>query len=887
MRSRAATILFTLFAPITLPAYLIFLGLSNLLGGAFYIVIEATVAPIARRPITLTSGQMALLALPVMAVLPIVAAGHLALWLFRTAAAWLIAAGRWQTGIHSQAVSFVAGAVWLLAALWATVTCLNAATGASWVGQGPTTSEREQYVEHMTKLRLLGEMPEEMQKRRREIIAELEEYQERVHPNWERVLEVMRDDKNAFSGIRSQVIVRRLTGLPWYFDPAEISEDGLDHSELMLGPLIFVWMLMIRWPGTFSLLRFKPLCVLWYVLRIALVTGSLYYLITWEPIESYYGFWFEPKDMTSLFVALSPAHWLGFAYWRWVRLEWYLFNGGLWMMIVGLLAALWWAAWRASPLLGWPRYYVAFLASRLLQRKRIAFFSVGAVTLCVAMMIIVISVMGGFVDSIRTRANGLLGDLVVDGLSVSGYPYYQEFIDRIKKLRDGSGEPIVVQATPLIRTYGILQFPAAQLTKAVTIVGIRLDEYVQVNKFGEDLFYNNRYGDTTLSPRGQQTYLRDDKGIPRLTAEQEAAYARYLSTLSPEKRAEEEKKYQREPGDDYPGPGVFKSSADASGNEDRELPGVIVGRSIVFRRQASGEYYRPYKYPRGEMCFLTVLPLTRTGDVSTEPPPKPSFRYVDDSRTGIHEIDSANVYVDFDTLQRLISMEAMERADGTGKAGARCSQIQIKLNPKYAGTRRELMRMRDRINDEWREFSDQMPADAIERRMMLNVEAHTWEELQASFIAAIEKEKFLVLIMFGVISIVAIFLILCIFYMIVQEKTRDIGIIKSVGGSAAGVAAVFLAYGGAIGLVGCVLGGLLGTTFVEHINEVQDWLARLNPEWRVWSPETYSFDKIPDVWKWSEVIWISVMAVIASIIGATFPALRAGRTWPVETLRYE
>ena len=863
---------------------MVFLALSNLLGAAFYVVIEATVARIARRPITLSPGQMALLAIPVLAVLPVVAAGHMVLWLVRTAAAWLIAAGRWQAGTRSRAVSFALGAVWTAVALWATVTCLNAAMGASWIGKGPRN--RELFVEYVTKVRTLGEMPEEMQARRRQLIAELEQYKERVHPRWEIILEMMRDDTSFFGGIRSQVMVRRLAGIPWYFDPAEVSEDGLDHSELMLGPLIFVWMLMIRWPGMLRVLRFQALQIAWFVVRVGLVAGCIYWLVTWTPVESYYGFWFEPSEMPWLFAALSPAHWLGFVYWRWVRPEWYLFNAGLWMMIIGALVALWWAAWRASPLLGWPRYYVAFLASRLLQRKRIAFFSVGAVTLCVAMMIIVISVMGGFVDSIRTRAHGLLGDLVMDG-NISGYPYYQEFIDRIKKLRDDKGGLIVVQATPLIRTYGILQFPAAQVTKAVTIVGIRLDEYVQVNKFGEDLFYNNRYGDTTLGPRVQQMYHRGEDGIPRLPPKLEEGYARYLASLSPEELAETEKKYRREPGDDYPGPGVFKDAADAAGREDRELPGVIIGRSIVFRRQASGEYYRSYKYPRGELCYLTMLPLTRTGDVSTEPPPKPSFRYIDDSRTGIHEIDSANVYVDFDTLQKFLSMEALQRADGSGMAGARCSQIQIKLRPEYGDDRAALMRMRDLINEEWNRFADEAPADAIERGMMANVEAHTWEELQASFIAAIEKEKFLVLIMFGVISIVAIFLILCIFYMIVQEKTRDIGIIKSVGGSAAGVAAVFLAYGGAIGLVGCVLGGLLGTTFVEHINDVQDWLARLNPEWRVWSPETYSFDKIPDVWKWSEVIWISVLAVVASIAGATFPAVRAGRTWPVESLRYE
>ena len=148
-------------------------------------------------------------------------------------------------------------------------------------------------------------------------------------------------------------------------------------------------------------------------------------------------------------------------------------------------------------------------------------------------------------------------------------------------------------------------------------------------------------------------------------------------------------------------------------------------------------------------------------------------------------------------------------------------------------------------------------------------------------------EKFLVLIMFGVISIVAVFLILCIFYMIVQEKTRDVGIIKSIGGSTEGVAAVFLAYGAAIGLVGAILGSFLGTVFVDHINEIQDMLARINPDWRVWSPETYSFDKIPSEWKWVEVLAISGLAIVASIVGAAFPAIRAGRTWPVESLRYE
>jgi len=121
----------------------------------------------------------------------------------------------------------------------------------------------------------------------------------------------------------------------------------------------------------------------------------------------------------------------------------------------------------------------------------------------------------------------------------------------------------------------------------------------------------------------------------------------------------------------------------------------------------------------------------------------------------------------------------------------------------------------------------------------------------------------------------------------VHEKTRDIGILKSIGASAEGVTSVFLAYAAAIGLVGCIIGSILGVQFVDHINDIQNFLARLNPDWRVWSPDTYSFDQIPSAWKWSEVIFISILSICSSVLGAAIPAMRAGKTWPVESLRYE
>ena len=885
--------LFFVLAPISVPIYLLFVAGTNLLGAANYIVIEATLARILKRPVSLTTGQIAIFAIPILIAAPFAAAAHFLLAVGRGIGRGLCAVGHWQTGLTSRAWTFGIGTLWFAAALWTTMMCFNAAMAMGWIGMGVSTQTRNQFIDCIRRDLFMDELPKDMQQRRERVIAELGEHQSRLSPGWDIIQRAVSNDAFPFRQLNrySGVAMRKIAGLPWYFIPKELAPDGLDHSVLLLGPLLFCWMLLVRWPGTFAVLRFRLVHVAWCAARLIVVVAAMYGIGTWVPLTVDDTLWLNGEHPGVFVQYFSPAAWFGATYLQYAEPEWYLFNLGLWLVLICVVAFVWWTAWRASPFVGWPRYYIAFLASRLLQRKRIAFFSVGAVTLCVAMMVIVISVMGGFVDSIRDRANSLLGDLVLDG-SMQGFPFYEEFIAEVKKLRDEkTGEPLVVEATPLIYSYGILQVPALSKTKAVRIWGIKLDEYVRVNQFGKDLFYNNRYGDTRLDePRAQPTWGYDATTRRAVLPEEldRWYFEKYLASLPLQEREEEIRKHPRDAGR-FAGPGVFVQSSDEAlkpGYEGSPYPGVIIGRDILFTRLPSGEYRRPFDHPRGELCLLTVLPLTRSGQIIQQAPPQPAFRYVDDSKTGIHEIDSMNVYVDFSLLQGFMKMNAQEREEG-GFTSPRCNQMQIKLRPQFAWPRDVLLRNKAIVQRCWTEVTGNLPADPFEARMLSNVSIETWEEMQAGFIAAIEKEKFLVLIMFGVISIVAVLLILCIFYMIVQEKTRDIGIIKSVGASAEGVVAVFLVYGAAIGLVGAILGGLLGTTFVEHINEVQDWLARINPAWRVWSPDTYSFDKIPSHWKWSELLWISGLAILASIVGAAVPAIRAGRTWPVEALRYE
>ena len=73
--------------------------------------------------------------------------------------------------------------------------------------------------------------------------------------------------------------------------------------------------------------------------------------------------------------------------------------------------------------------------------------------------------------------------------------------------------------------------------------------------------------------------------------------------------------------------------------------------------------------------------------------------------------------------------------------------------------------------------------------------------MHAMALGAVQKEKGLLTFLFGVISVVAVVLILVIFYMIVLEKTRDIGTLRALGASQLGIASIFLGYAQVISLI--------------------------------------------------------------------------------------
>ena len=147
------------------------------------------------------------------------------------------------------------------------------------------------------------------------------------------------------------------------------------------------------------------------------------------------------------------------------------------------------------------------------------------------------------------------------------------------------------------------------------------------------------------------------------------------------------------------------------------------------------------------------------------------------------------------------------------------------------------------------------------------------------------EQSILNMLLFFIIA-VAGFGILAIFSMIVVEKTRDIGVLKALGASTAGVRGIFLGYGLLLGWSAAASGWLGGLLFVRYINEIEKWLSRLTGR-KVFDDTIYYFNEIPTLVEPWTVAWIVGGALFIAVAASIWPAQRAARLHPVQALRFE
>jgi lipoprotein-releasing system permease protein len=271
-----------------------------------------------------------------------------------------------------------------------------------------------------------------------------------------------------------------------------------------------------------------------------------------------------------------------------------------------------------------------------------------------------------------------------------------------------------------------------------------------------------------------------------------------------------------------------------------------------------------YRIQAGKEHFLTVPgdDVKLTFPTSGTPPRAidDNFTVVDLYESKMSEYDANLVFVPLEVLQHLRGM--IDPQTGTGFV----TSIQIKLK---AGVDPAVVR--DKLREAF-------------RPELYNVE--TWRDKQGPMLAAVNVETAVLNVLLFLIIAVAGFGILAIFFMIVVEKTRDIGILKSLGAKSSGVMGIFLGYGLSLGIIGSGAGMLLGLLIVWHINDIAQWLGTLTGQ-PIFDPNIYYFYSIPTLVDPLTVAWIMAGSLAIAVLASVLPARRAAQLHPVEALRHE
>jgi len=210
--------------------------------------------------------------------------------------------------------------------------------------------------------------------------------------------------------------------------------------------------------------------------------------------------------------------------------------------------------------------------------------------------------------------------------------------------------------------------------------------------------------------------------------------------------------------------------------------------------------------------------------------------------------------------------------------------IHLRDASKLFKTKDQVTGLRIKLDDS---FKAQRVAQQLRTELGDGYTVEDWGMVNKSLFEVMKTERLVMFFFLFLIVLVALFNLISTLVMVVNDKQADIAILRTQGMSASQIKRVFMVQGTIIGFVGALLGAILGVILASNIETIIATIEGILGIQLMPAELFYTDSRIPSVIDKVQVVGIAVLAFVLAILATLYPASRASKVQPAESLRYE